>query len=176
MSEWHHSPTHRLKANGAYIITGATLHKKPFFKRGESLDLLQTTLFQLAKRYRIALRAWAIFPNHYHLVLLTYPESADLGIFVRHLHSQSARELNKMDQTPGRRVWFNFWDSQLTWEGSYYARLNYVMNNPVRHRIVDDAKHYQWCSARWFAENVDGGHYKTVVSYGYERLEIEDEY
>jgi putative transposase len=57
-------------------------------------------------------------------------------------HSASARELNRLDGEVGRRVWFQFWDTQLTSAGSYMARLKYVQENPVHHAVVEQAMNY----------------------------------
>jgi hypothetical protein len=29
---------------------------------------------------------------------------------LKHLHDETARELNIRDHEPGRKVWYNFWD------------------------------------------------------------------
>src|SRR6185295_13265442 len=41
-----------------------------------------------------------------------------------------------IDNATGRQVWYNFWDTKLTFENSYLARLNYVHQNPVKHGLV----------------------------------------
>ncbi len=35
------------------------------------------------------------------------------------LHTLSARNLNRMDQTPKRHVWYNYYDSRITYEKSW---------------------------------------------------------
>ena len=40
--------------------------------------------------------------------------------------------LNRIDDTPGRRVMYKFWDTRLTFEKSWLARLNYVHQNAVK--------------------------------------------
>ena len=75
---------------------------------------------------------------------------AELDRFLKHLHGNAARKLNDMDDTIGRDVWYNFWETKLTYERSYLARLNYVHQNPVKHGLVRVANQYQWCSAAWF--------------------------
>ena len=68
-----------------------------------------------------------------HEVLLYGTSMRDL---LRELHSLTARDLNQMDGAEGRAVWHNFWDTELTFEKSYLARLNYVHQNPVKHELV----------------------------------------
>src|SRR5881296_2651417 len=66
---WPDAPPHYFTAHGTYIITAATLHRKPLFNSGTKLDFLCDTSFELAKDYELTLQAWAFFANHYHLVI-----------------------------------------------------------------------------------------------------------
>lgn len=158
------------------MITAGTLHKEHFFHKPEYLDLLQSTLFLLAEKYQIDLKAWALFSNHYHLILKVNGVSNTLSRFISHFHSQSARELNALESKVGRRIWYQFWDTELTYQDSYHARLRYVMQNPVRHNLVTDAKEYPWCSAQWFAQSAEPGHYKTITSYRIDKVNVIDDF
>jgi putative transposase len=59
-------------------------------------------------------------------------QATHLDTYLSHLHANTARDLNKSDQTEGRQVWYNFWETRLTYERSYLARLNYVHKNAVK--------------------------------------------
>jgi putative transposase len=93
-----------------------------------------------------------------------------------HLHADSARELNRADGTIGRTVWFNFWDTKLTYERSYLARLNYVHQNPVKHGLVVKANQYRWCFAAWFERVASPAIVKTIYSFKTDKLNIHDEF
>jgi len=56
--------------------------------------------------------------------------------FSRQLHREVALRLNSTDSTPGRRVMYEFWDTRLTFEKSWLARLKYVHHNPLYHGLV----------------------------------------
>jgi hypothetical protein len=43
--------------------------------------------------------------------------------------------LNQIHATSSRRVMYEFWDTHLTFEKSWLARLNCVHQNPVKHRF-----------------------------------------
>ena len=144
-SDWPHAPIHRLGPGGIYMVTAATLHKAPLFTDATRLNLLQHQLLSLAKQYEWHLEAWAAFANHYHFIAGGNYESFSLKRFVTHLHATTARELNRIDGKIGRRVWFNFWDTRITYERSYLARLSYVHQNPVKHGFVCKANQYRWC-------------------------------
>ena len=86
-------------------------------------------------------RPGAISPNHYHFVTQFENPSVLRGL-VRRLYSATAQEVNRLDLAQGRKVWFQYWDSQITFQGSYFARLRYVHENAVHHGIVRRASNY----------------------------------
>ncbi len=101
--DWPHAPVHRLSSHGIYMVTGATLHKEKLFSSDEKLCLLENNLLTLARKYQWQLKAWAAFVNHYHFVGRGHPDASPLDEFLKHLHSDTARNLNRIDQSPGRR-------------------------------------------------------------------------
>jgi putative transposase len=176
LKDWPHAPIHRLNSDGVFMVTGATLHKQHFFTANDHLDLLEDSLLTLSKQYLWQLEAWSVFSNHYHFVARGNGEAESLRTFLNHLHSQTARELNQLTSSAGRQVWFNFWETQLTYERSYLARLNYVHQNPVKHGLVPVANQYRWCSARWFEKTASPATVKTIYSFKTDRLKIDDFY
>ena len=175
MPDWPHSPAHYLSPAGAVMVTAATYRKTPIFSSRARLDLLQRHLLQLADEYLAVLQAWAIFPNHYHFVA----ESADpkkLPVLIRHLHSLTARQVNELDATTGRKVWFQYWDSRLSFENSYFARLRYVHENPVHHGLVSVASNYPWCSAGWFERRAEPSFRKTILSFPCDTINVRDDF
>ena len=173
---WPHAPPHYFTPHGIYIITAATLHRKQLFDSAAKLDLLRDTTFELAKNYALILQAWAFFPNHYHVVLSFENSSTAHRDFVRHLHRELAIGLNRVDHTASRRVMYEFWDTHLTFERSWLARLNYVHQNAVKHGIVAVASQYPWCSAPWFETNARPGFVKSVYSFKTDRIKMPDDF
>jgi putative transposase len=158
------------------MVTAATLHKEHLFRDSSRISLLEHRLLSLAKQYEWQLEAWAVFTNHYHFVARGAHESSDLKQFLTHLHADTARELNRIDCKTGRTVWFNFWDTKLTYERSYLARLNYVHQNPVKHGLVAKANQYRWCSAAWFERVTRPAMVKTIYSFKTDKLKIPDDF
>ena len=95
---------------------------------------------------------------------------------MQRLHSQTSRSLNRLDGTPGRTVWFQYWDTCLTFEPSYYARLNYVHSNAVKHGLVEKAIDYLFCSAAWFEDHADAALRRKISSFPCDQLDLEDDY
>ncbi|MGB2679254.1 MAG: transposase [Candidatus Acidiferrum sp.] len=175
LRDWPHSPAHRLSLPGAYIVTAGTYQKQKHFNTPALLTRLTNLLLNLAEAHSWMIQAWAVFPNHYHFIAESQkPET--LRRLVRELHSCSALELNRQQNAAGRKVWFQYWESQLTFHRSFLARLNYVHQNPVRHGLVLKASQYKWCSAGWFERKAAPAFLKTVASFPIDRLDVPDDF
>jgi putative transposase len=175
MTDWPHSPMHRLDASGVYMVTASTYQKAALFGRRTKLDLLQRQLFDVSAKHGVALQAWAIFPNHYHFIArLTQPRV--LAALIREFHSTTARTVNELDGTPGRKVWFQYWDSHIVQQRSFFARLHYVHRNAVHHGVTRLAVNYPWCSAAWFVRLTSPAFRKTILAYPIDRLRTRDDF
>lgn len=174
--DWPHAPVHRLSEHGTYFVTTGTHQKEHFFRDATRLTLLENALLSLAVKYDWCLEAWAVFSNHYHFVAYTHCSPSRLREFLTELHANTARDVNHRDGTEGRQVWHNFWDKQLTYEKSYLARLNYTHQNAVRHRLVQVANQYPWCSAAWFERTATPAQVKTIYSFKTDRLRVADDF
>jgi putative transposase len=173
---WPHAPPHSFTPHGTYIITAATLNRRRLFGSGPKLDLLRDTTFELAENYGLILQAWALFSNHYHLVISFETTTVAHRDFVRHLHRELAIRLNRIDGALGRRVMYEFWDTHLTFEKSWLARLHYVHQNAVKHGLVPFANQYPWCSAPWFETNTRSGFVKSVYSFKIDPIKVPDDF
>ena len=156
------------------MVTAACYQHKLHFPGKKRLDFLQELLFSLAQEFHWQLQAWAILPNHYHLIAVSEDNPESLRTFLSHFHSNATRWLNREESTPGRKIWYQYRDTLLTYERSYLARLNYVHRNPEKHGLVRNAENYRWCSAAWFARTATPAFYKTVRSFPIDRLEVVD--
>jgi putative transposase len=171
--DWPHAPAHRLRDRGVYLVTAGTRGKEHFFHSRERLSYLTNALMVLAQEYGWGLQAWAIFSNHYHFIGGS-EKPCTLRRLIQYLHSISAKHINLLDGTPGRTVWFQYWDTQLTHEKSYLARLTYVHTNAVRHGLVGQAEQYPWCSAGWFLRKAGKPFFETVKRFPCDKVMIPD--
>ena len=156
--------------------TGATLHKQPLFDNPAKRDSLECALLSQTKANGWQLEAWAVFANHYHFVARGNPDSTPLGSCLRGLHAHTAVELNQTDDAEGRTVWYNFWDTRLTYQHSYLARLNYTHQNAVKHKLVPVASQYPWCSAAWFERTASPAQVKTIYAMRIDQIQVPDDY
>lgn len=178
---WHHAPEHRLYEPGTYMMTAGTYKKLPLLASEERRDSFLKLLFRLTDKFHWRLQAWAVLNNHYHFVGFSplddeKKDAQSLRTLVSELHRQSARRWNKEDQTPGRKIWHNYWDSHITFQRSFYARLKYVHDNPVHHGLVDNAANYRWCSREWVQKNGSPAFVKTLDSFRVDRIKVKDDF
>ncbi len=170
---WPHAPRHELSADGTFIVTAATLGRRPVFRGRE--QVLHDGVLTLAAEMGWRLQAWAVFSNHYHFVAdCPLGGAATLRPLLRRLHAGSATVVNRADRTPGRQVWANYWDTAITNQGSYLARLAYVHLNAVEHGLVTRAALYPWCSATWFESTASSPFVQTVYSFKTDHVHVRD--
>ncbi len=174
--EWAHSPSHCFVPEATYIVTAGTYQKKRFFDSPERLGIVLSALMQQANRFDWSLQAWAVLSNHYHFVALAPEDAPSLKRMIQAVHSVTARVANEHDNARGRKVWFQYRDTCITSEKSYLARLHYVHANPVKHRVVAVAENYLWCSMGWFLCEAEAGFRRTVLSFKWDRVSIEDDF
>ena len=123
----------------------------------------------------LIVHAWVVMSNRYHLMLEARKDNS-IPIFARHLHSLSAREVNALDGAQGRKVWFQYWDKYITDEKAFYARINYIHQNPVRHGIVSAAENYRWSSMRYFADRVGNPLAEAVRRMKIDKIKVVDDF
>lgn len=176
---WPHAPTHQLAGRGTYCVTASTCQKACYFCSAKRLQVLHRGLLTVTGKFGWQLEAWAVFSNHYHFVAHSPVNAADassLSTMLSLLHVKTAEWVNRLDATPGRRVWFNFWDTRLTHQRSYLSRLNYVHQNAVKHGLVPVACQYPWCSAAWFERTASPALVKSIYRFKIDRVSVADDF
>ncbi len=176
MGTWPHAPSKIVKGPGLYIVTAGTYEKQHLFDTDEKLELLQSAMFDIAAAQGWRLEAWAFFTNHYHIVGQAPETESPVAELTQRVHGRTSHELNRLDGVKGRKVWFSCWDTRLTYEKSYMARLAYVHNNPVKHGHVTSARDYPWCSAAWFEQQGERPFVESVLSFPTDKVRVVDDY
>jgi putative transposase len=174
---WPHAPTHKLGPAGTFFVTASTLHHAHHFQGSDRLSFLQRSLLAVVDDFDWSLEAWAVFSNHYHFVAHAPGMpigSSRLADMLSVLHSSTAGWINSLDEESGRQVWCNYRETQLTYQKSYLARLNYVHQNPVRHGLVAFANQYPWCSAGWFEKSASPAQVRSIYRFKTDRIEPAD--
>jgi putative transposase len=111
----------------------------------EDYWVLWATLRDAAARFRCAVHAYVLMPNHFHL-LLTPAEDGDIGKLMQYTGRYYVQHANQRYERTGT-----------LWDGRYRATLldpqayllevsSYIERNPVRAGLVLTASDYEWSS------------------------------
>ena len=146
-----HAPPHYVTQDREFLFTAACYEHIAHMHTAERRQLLLDRCFEQAQAAGIAIHAWVILPNHYHL--LAQPASNDLRSFFAHIHGATSFMWNNEDHKRGRKVWYRYADRAIRSERHYYTTLNYIHFNPVKHDYA--ASPYEWIesSVHWYREH-----------------------
>lgn len=150
-----HRPPHLYMDGAWYFVTASIVDKAPILSSEEHFNLWVNALKELVAEFRIKLTAWVVLTNHYHLLFLPR-RGSDLGLFMKRLHGRTSRELNACDDTPGRSVWYSYWDTYIRGERDFWTRFNYIHYNPVKHGYVREPEEWFFSSYRYYLRKDEG--------------------
>lgn len=151
---WH-APPHFEQSHGVYLVSAACYEHRPLMAtsaRREAWEAALLNRLTLDGTGDFDICAWVVLPNHYHLLI-----EGDLRLFARRiarLHNGTATQWNREDQTPGRKVWHHFSDRAICSERHYYASINYIHANPVKHGHAACVDEWAWSSFGLYLETV----------------------
>ena len=145
---YEHNPTHLFRNYAKYFITGAIYEKKHLMVAPETKIAVVEYMFKSFAAQGWQIEEWVLLNNHYHL-LADASENADvLPILINNFHKFSAIWIKKHvpESADAKPVFYNYWDTCIDYERSYFSRINYIWNNPVKHGYVADPKDWPWGS------------------------------
>lgn len=149
-----HAPPHPFHGAGAYLITAANFEHKSILNSQQRRTEFETRLLSLIKEITDDLMAWAVLPNHYH-VLINVQSLNDVSVAIKHLHGTTSREWNIEDGLTGqRRVWYKFVDRYIRNDTHLQTAFNYIHYNPVKHGYVSDPYEWPWSSLAMYYEDM----------------------
>lgn len=130
-----HRPPHLYVDDAWYFVTASTVNKARVLSSDEHFNLWVQTFRELITEFNAKLAAWVALANHYHFLFLP-KHGSDLGKFMKRLNGRTAYQLNALDNTRGRTVWYSYWDTCIREERDFWTRFNYIHWNPVKHGYV----------------------------------------
>jgi putative transposase len=133
---WH-SPPHYVGDSGLYLLTAACYEHRPVIGvDARRMAEFEVELLETLTRHTRECFAWIVLPNHYH-VLVSAPDIKGLLKAVGQLHGRTSFRWNGEDALRGRQVWYRAAETEMKSEGHFWATLNYVLHNAVRHGYVE---------------------------------------
>jgi len=148
---WH-SPPHAHAPEGFRIITGACYEHRKLLASPERLAWFEQELLEAIHGLGSSCAAWCVLPNHYH-ILVKIDNVRDFSKALGQLHGRTSFKMNGADDALGRKVWYRCQDRVLRSERHYFASLNYIHNNPVKHGYVGKWQEWPYSSVHWYLEH-----------------------
>lgn len=120
-------------------------NRQPIVVDDEDREALLGLVTELARKHRVALHAWVLMDNHFHL--LATPETGDgVPLWMQDVGRAYVRRFNNRHQRSGT-LWEGRYKSTLVQsEGYLLACMAYIELNPVRAGMVADPRDYPWSS------------------------------
>jgi putative transposase len=151
---WH-SPPHWDYTNARqFIISGACYeHAAIIGQSHQRLTECEHDLLAVCESLTSAIYAWCILPNHYHLLVRTEWIKA-LRKAIGQFHGRTSYRWNLEDEQRGRQTRFNCFDRPIKSNRHFWASVNYIHHNPVKHGYVETWQDWPWSSAPEYLERV----------------------
>jgi putative transposase len=120
------------------MITAACYEHRPLMSSENRRLQFIEEVKRMAGDHGSKIEAWVVLPNHYHLLIET-PDLLRFGKILQQIHGRASHHWNVEDDQPGRKCWFRFSDRAIRSDSHYFAALNYIHANPVKHKLVESA-------------------------------------
>ena len=151
---WHRPPHREFVGPATFIITAACYEHKLIIGTSPSrMADFEEAILAACKASGANISAWCILPNHYHLLART-DNIKGLRTEIGKTHGRTARVWNLQDESPGRKVWFNYLDRDMKSQRHYWASLNYVHHNAVHHGYVTSWQDWPYSSVHQYLAEI----------------------
>ena len=158
----------------AHFLTFSCYHDFRLLVNDVARQWVISALAEVRAKHEVDLHAYAIMPEHVHVLLRPRETDYDMGRVQtalkrpvswnakQHLKdSGRMRWLQRLTVREGGREVFRFWqagggfDRNLWQPVAIHKAIGYIHNNPVRRGLVEKATDWPWSSARFWA-GMDG--------------------
>ncbi|MEM4248373.1 MAG: hypothetical protein QXH80_03820, partial [Candidatus Nanoarchaeia archaeon] len=150
---WH-SPPHIKGDKTRFIISSACYEHREIIGHSSSrMSSFENELLSFFKEKADEVYAWVILPNHYHILLKTMDI---LGLIksMGQFHGRISFHWNNEEACRGRRVWCNTLERAIKSDRHFYAALNYIHHNPVKHGYVRKWTEWPFSSAEEYLRQI----------------------
>ena len=126
-----------------HVVQRGNRRQQVFFKDGDYKEYLNL-LNDLTSKNKVSIVAYCLMPNHVHLIAV--PETPEgLTSAIGETHRKYTRMINFRKKWRGY-LWQGRFSSYIMDEKYLYAAARYILNNPVKAKIVKRADEYKWSS------------------------------
>ena len=136
-----------------YFLTICTRARLPHFGVADHALLAADQFLYTGREQAVAIVTYCVMPDHVHLLVGGQGDDSDLREFVRLSKQRSGYRFKQQAHT---RLWQpGYYEHVLRHEERTEEVVSYIINNPVRKRIVDRPEAYQfWGSSLYTREEL----------------------
>jgi putative transposase len=143
-------PKHYNIENALYFITTHCAEGVKPFRGGTACDAFITVLGQKQTVLGFGLYAYVLMPNHYHMIL-QLPEDVTIWKLMNHVNGASSRAVNNVIKKKYSHVWQGgFHDVVIRTAQEFAVKVNYIHDNPVAWKLVQNAEEYTCSSSQFY--------------------------
>lgn len=136
---------HRTSLEGhTYFVTTSCANRESLLTDAAVLALVSEGLHGMLGRGFARLDGYAVMPDHMHLIFALAPAN-DLAAVMWGLKTYTALRANRLLRRRGAFWQDGYHDHRIRSDVDWRARMEYMLLNPVRAGLVEDADAYPWC-------------------------------
>ena len=191
---YRHNPPHLFKDDVKYFITASTYKKLPHLNANAAKEKLLQSLYLAFDKYNWEIEDWVILNNHYHLMTNATDTPSVLPAVMREAHrftalwikkhiSDNSHQTYRQEEIQGEtyrekpsKIFYNYWDTCITYERSYLTRLTYLWLNPVKHGIVEKAEDWKYGSYYYRYRKDIETVTRLIKEYPSNRVNVKDDF
>jgi len=142
----------------SYYLTVVTHERNPILI--ENIELLRKSFRHSKTKYDYTIEAIVIMPDHFH-VILTPKNVSDYPHIIRTIKQYFSKHCERkyyahIEQSKSREkegykpIWQKkYYEHTIRDEKDFDEKLNYIYNNPIKHRYVDKIEDWEYSSYRY---------------------------
>jgi putative transposase len=155
-----------------FFVTTTVINFLNIFKDSDACDILIRVIKYYQRIYKFEILAYVIMPSHFHWIVDINHKTGTISDIMRDIKKYSAWDImdlivkkqpnyktdfadaSKRYPDQKRKFWMKRFDDEVIRnEKMFWAKLNYIHNNPVKAGLVDRKEDYLYSSARNYIFN-----------------------
>ncbi|MCE7962164.1 MAG: hypothetical protein DYH05_06640 [Acidobacteria bacterium ACB1] len=134
------------------MVTAACYEHNPIIGHSAArMAEFETELVEACHEFGVHVYAWCVLLNHYHILIQT-DDIQGFRIRLGKLHGSTSFRWNGEEDKRGRKVWYQSFERPMRSEAHFWASVNYIHNNPVRHGYCRKWQDWSFSSASTFID------------------------
>lgn len=149
---------------GTYFFTVVTYKRAKILCEAENIQLLRDSFKKVMGKFPFRIDAFVLLPNHLHCIWTLPPGDVNFSTRWRLIKSNFSRKCNDVYKQRNisasrknkneQAVWQRrFWEHSIRDESDFKHHVEYIHYNPVKHRLTDAPKEWEFSSFHRYINN-----------------------